>query len=282
MTPHLPPELEREIFEFAAASDPFNAQLRLRLLLVARRVRIWIDPLIYSHIVFSRTNNWTRLKRIIASKPPDFLARHVKSVFMPTSVVSIYEASEIVEACPDVERLACWIDHKAPFDGMPMFPQTIPLHLPMPALSRLSIELSHFLCLPSVPRLNANLTHLELVYWDKHAANYPATISLAQFTRLSHLALRPDDLRFQWTAPVVRSMIQSCAGLKVVALMDYGLMGHALMVGRELRDKRVANVVSEVAIHDWDPALKRVHAWEVQGRDGDMWERAEDIIRRNP
>jgi hypothetical protein len=36
--PRLPPELERAIFELAAADD---AQMILRLVLVARRVRAW-------------------------------------------------------------------------------------------------------------------------------------------------------------------------------------------------------------------------------------------------
>ncbi|KAH8833220.1 hypothetical protein DL96DRAFT_1705228 [Flagelloscypha sp. PMI_526] len=45
LPPLFPPELERQIFTYAATSTPST---RSALLLVARRVRYWMEPLQYS------------------------------------------------------------------------------------------------------------------------------------------------------------------------------------------------------------------------------------------
>ncbi|KAJ7689440.1 hypothetical protein B0H17DRAFT_1202331 [Mycena rosella] len=270
----LPPELELHIFESVAKASPYDAALRLTLMLVARRVQIWVEPLAYHCLVFSKTNSWTRLKRIAESKPPEFLARHVKSICMPISTVSILEAAEILSACTGVERLACWIDH-----GVTALPQSIPVQ--SLALSRLSIELSHFLALPAaLPSLHAQLTHLELIYWEAHAEHYPATVDLARFPRLTHLALRSDAARFHWPLEMVESLKRSCLHLRMLVLLDY-VLGASDSVVRGLNDRRVVRVITEVALHDWEPGAKSFHEWEIRMGEADMWARGEDIIQRN-
>ncbi|KAF7304549.1 hypothetical protein HMN09_00857600 [Mycena chlorophos] len=47
--PRLPPELERVIFEFAAWGD---RRATLKLLLVARRVHVWLEPLVHRVLIF--------------------------------------------------------------------------------------------------------------------------------------------------------------------------------------------------------------------------------------
>ncbi|KAJ7461764.1 hypothetical protein B0H11DRAFT_2055917 [Mycena galericulata] len=273
--PRLPPELEIQIFESVAKASPYDAALRLNLMLVAHRVQVWVEPFAYHCLVFSRVNNWARLKWIITSKPKDFLAKHVRSICMPLSTVTMEEASEILAACTGTERLACWIDH-----GAGPAP-SIPIHaLP---LRRLSIELEHFLALPAdLPALHAHLTHLELVYWGKHAESYPATVDLTRFSHLTHLALRSDAMYFQWSLEAVSSMMATCRRLKVVVLLDYFMSNTPQAIRQALNDSRVVVVLSEVAVHDWDPTAKPFHEWEIRvGRKEDMWARGEDIIRRN-
>ncbi|KAJ7760782.1 hypothetical protein B0H14DRAFT_3511012 [Mycena olivaceomarginata] len=273
----LPPELEIQIFESVARDSPYDAAQRLRLMLVARRVKIWVEPFVYPCLAFSRVNNWDRLKHIVATKPRDFLARHVKSICMPLHTVTMQEASEILSACTGVERLACWINHMA---GEALaIPQSIPIQ--GLALSRLSIELSHFLCLPAdLPHTHASLTHLELVYWEEHAEHYPATLDLARFPYLTHLALRNEALRFQWPLQLARSMKDSCGRLKVMVLVDFEV-GSAEMVRRALSDVRAVVVLSQVVLHDWEPMAKTFPEWSLRLGKGDMWARGEDIIRRN-
>jgi len=250
-------------------------------MLVARRVKIWIEPLVYECIVFSRANNWTRLKRIIASKPPDFLACNVKSVCMPLFTVSTQEASEIISLCPGVQRIACWIDHRGTTEATTAIPWSIPIQTL--ALRRLSIELSHFLSLSvSFPaaHLMSGLTHLELIYWDTHKEHYPAALDLAFLHNLTHLALRSDSARYQWPLHMVAGVLSSCRHLKLLALVDYGV-GDAALVRLGLRDPRAVLVISEVALHDWEPKAKRFHEWEVRLGTEDMWTRGEAMIRRN-
>lgn len=49
----LPPELEIRIFELVVRASPFDAALRLSLMLVARRVQIWYFcmPVLYSRLL---------------------------------------------------------------------------------------------------------------------------------------------------------------------------------------------------------------------------------------
>ena len=224
----------------------------------------------------SRVNNWDRLKRIAASKPQGFLAKHVKSICMPVSTVSVREASEILALCTGLERLACWIDHR-PADAA--FPQSICVGTL--ALRRLSIELSHFLSLSDdLGAFEAHLTHLELIYWETHVAHYPTTVDLARFPRLTNFALRSDSTRFQWPLEMVLSMKRSCLRLEILVLLDY-LRGHSEAALLGLNDRRVVRVISEVALYDWEPESKKVHEWEVRLGKGDMWTRGEDMIRRN-
>jgi hypothetical protein len=238
-----------------------------------------VEPFIYHCLLFSKANSWDRLKRILASKPPDFLAKHVRSICMLLSTVSMQEASEILSLCTGVQRLACWIDHRATAETTVV--AVIPRWLPSKTvvLRRLSIELSHFLCLlADLP--TTNLTHLELVYWEANAEQYPATLDLARFHHLTHLALRSDGQRFQWSLPMVSATMATCRHLKILVLLDYAV-GEAEFVRRGLNDPRAVLVLSEVALHDWEPTAKTFHPWEIRLGKTDMWARGEDIIRRN-
>lgn len=144
------------------------------------------------------------------------------------------------------------------------------------------MELEHFLSLPAdLPALHAHLTHLELVYWENYAESYPVTIDLARFSHLTHLALRSDAMRFQWQLQAVSSMMATCRHLKILVLLDYNVSHGPDAIRRALGDSRVVVVISEVALHDWDPTAKPVHQWEVRMGKADMWARGEDIIRRN-
>ncbi|KAJ7052082.1 hypothetical protein C8F01DRAFT_1376424 [Mycena amicta] len=73
--PQLPRELEREIFYTAALLHPLTIP---KLLRVARRVLIWVEPLLYRTLrIGNRPSHVSQLKAA-STKPPEFLARAVQ------------------------------------------------------------------------------------------------------------------------------------------------------------------------------------------------------------
>ncbi|KAJ7366053.1 hypothetical protein DFH08DRAFT_162878 [Mycena albidolilacea] len=93
-TPMLPPELERTIFEFSASSD---LRCILTLLLVAKRVRTWMEPLLYRRLSVSHKDflghddcdlirmSSNECLNVLDSKPASFLRDHVRHLAL-TSV----------------------------------------------------------------------------------------------------------------------------------------------------------------------------------------------------
>ncbi|KAJ6487806.1 hypothetical protein C8R45DRAFT_1213824 [Mycena sanguinolenta] len=272
----LPPELELNIFQLVARTTPYDATLRLRLMLVARRVKIWVEPFVYHCVAFSKANTWARLKRIVATKPPDFLARHVMSLCIPPKTVTLQEASEILLACTGVQRLAWWIDSFTDAPG------AIPHSVQTLALCRLSMELAHFFCFAAdLPILHAHLTHLELIFCEEYAAAYPATLDLACFHHLTHLALRSDSMRLYWPLDLVSSMLDSCGSLQILVLLDHVFGVGETVIRRPLNDPRAVLVLTQDTLYDWEPSARPLPEWELPLGEGDMWERGEDIIRGN-
>ncbi|KAH8818570.1 hypothetical protein DL96DRAFT_1749530 [Flagelloscypha sp. PMI_526] len=78
LLPLFPPELVRPILTYAARLTPETLSA---LLLVARHVHDWIEPLRYSHLVINvRTPQ--RFLRLLSEKSPNFLAAHVSVVML--------------------------------------------------------------------------------------------------------------------------------------------------------------------------------------------------------
>ncbi|KAH8818569.1 hypothetical protein DL96DRAFT_1621458 [Flagelloscypha sp. PMI_526] len=98
--PRFPPELERPIFTYAANQSPKTLS---SLLLVARRVHQWIEPLQYSTLDLGPDTS-SGFIRMISEKPSDFLGTRV-SVLLLTSYSEIYgmnwfsSASHILRHC---------------------------------------------------------------------------------------------------------------------------------------------------------------------------------------
>ncbi|KAF7336125.1 hypothetical protein MVEN_02159600 [Mycena venus] len=99
---HLPIELERVIFELAAWLSPKTITT---LILVARRVCIWIEPQLY-HVVLS-TRGTERLQQIMDSKPPEFLRKHIHHLALCGSIPR-NDMARILSTCTNVRDLAVW------------------------------------------------------------------------------------------------------------------------------------------------------------------------------
>ncbi|KAJ6571218.1 hypothetical protein B0H19DRAFT_658249 [Mycena capillaripes] len=107
--PRFPPELEREIFEIAAPSLPMAIPT---LMLIASRVRDWVEPLLYRVIIV--IPSWRHISgfpvvpidtllRKIVNKPQSFFAgaRHM----LLNGAIEAPSIEAILAACPGVTNL---------------------------------------------------------------------------------------------------------------------------------------------------------------------------------
>ncbi|KAH8810388.1 hypothetical protein DL96DRAFT_1627046 [Flagelloscypha sp. PMI_526] len=117
---HLPEELERAIFLIAATSDE---SLISSLLLVAQRVKEWIEPLRFRSLVVETCDflqvrhpgkdlqNLDREQRICwlaLGKPAEFLARHVKFVQVSVERSGFDTIVPFLSLMPSLTDLAIW------------------------------------------------------------------------------------------------------------------------------------------------------------------------------
>ncbi|KAJ7052100.1 hypothetical protein C8F01DRAFT_1376441 [Mycena amicta] len=104
--PRLPRELEREIFYTSALLHPSTIPTLLR---VARRVLIWVEPLLYRTLQFSNHPYDVSRLNAASTKPPEFLARTVRCVVLyagPTYARDYEAADGTLSMCTGVTGLA--------------------------------------------------------------------------------------------------------------------------------------------------------------------------------
>ncbi|TFK74248.1 hypothetical protein BDN72DRAFT_833579 [Pluteus cervinus] len=98
-SPRLPPELEREIFELAARID--RAVCR-SLLVVSKRVYLWIEPLLYETIIQDK-----RSGKEATFPLPEGKSRYVRNLLLG-GTVDWSSTDEILRDCPNITNLAVW------------------------------------------------------------------------------------------------------------------------------------------------------------------------------
>ncbi|KAJ6496077.1 hypothetical protein C8R45DRAFT_1211768 [Mycena sanguinolenta] len=101
---NLPPELERVIFELVAWEEPSMIKT---LILVAKRICVWIEPELYRVLLFSGLESAKRLLKIMESKPPEFLQKHVHHLALSTSI-DRSDVTRVLSICTSVHDLALW------------------------------------------------------------------------------------------------------------------------------------------------------------------------------
>ncbi|KAJ7620356.1 hypothetical protein FB45DRAFT_150057 [Roridomyces roridus] len=97
--PVFPPEIERHIFELCALGRPV---LVPKLILVAWRIKHWIEPILYRTMDGYRAFTSEALLSAIHTKPPGFIATAVQNLSIYDSAAG-YE--EILSACTGVINL---------------------------------------------------------------------------------------------------------------------------------------------------------------------------------
>jgi hypothetical protein len=182
----LPVEIERPIFECAAWQDRTTAH---ELLLVARRVKIWVEPIVYTVVTLldSETHHkrpgassLNRFLSVFNSRPPEFFSNRVTHLCLtPDTSFEEEQAIIVLETCINVENLA--------YGGSVYTWDTIVSLLHSPRLRRLSIELPRPAPTPEHARkltpVMKQLTHLDVL------SVWPHVAVLDLVPNLTHLAL---------------------------------------------------------------------------------------------
>ncbi|KAJ7900550.1 hypothetical protein B0H14DRAFT_3852369 [Mycena olivaceomarginata] len=267
--PILPVELEKEIFQMAAYSRPLSIPC---LMLVARRVKIWVEPLLFQVVVLSRHQCLDKTFipytypiaddddfSSIQSQPTSVLrdsVRHLLLLRVPKTV-----AEFIVSASSTVEDL--WISTAEPIAFLLPFIGILPLKRLYCDLKELfahkaQIDFGH--------PLFSRLTHLEL--FDQKATD--SYFDLALIPYLTHLAFNvPGLLHMSLT------LLKTCKSLRVLVLVTL-MPGHLseMIVKREVlwqlsEDPRFVRMFCLEFVDDWKTGALT---------GSDYWSRAEDFI----
>ncbi|KAF8149383.1 hypothetical protein B0H34DRAFT_184801 [Crassisporium funariophilum] len=214
--PVFPFELEREIFERAESEHHLCATT---LVLVAHRVRQWIEPKIYKIVMYAGSSQRYRYPpmHLHDKLVPRFsqwkqYAHHAKHVLLQD--MEGQDAAEILSLCTNVEDLALWVLSDIG-DQLPSVISSLPM-------KRLSIDVQALLTPSPSPltqsefkfdeTLFTNLTHLDIISGEEWPWNNWKRLAL--IPRLTHLALN-GEIRTEF----MRGVLDECLALEVLVVL---------------------------------------------------------------
>ncbi|KAJ6574571.1 hypothetical protein B0H19DRAFT_1124825 [Mycena capillaripes] len=265
--PALPAELERLIFEVAATSWPRSI---LRFMLVAWRVKIWVEPLLYRTIIVADHRPDLRpkfrkdsgpfaiesstLNSLIHSKPPSFFKYSVRQLYL--SQLDPETEAVVLDACSNVENF--WLSAQT---------SATVLRLNMP-LKRLHCSLKALFGPDQIDfsRLFTSITHLEIF-------DVPTNIedevwsALTRLPHLTHLAFNNDDY-----LPLCLTLLQTWEALQALVVLVYDRDGGLPEVDDDLaQHPRFVLMVCQWYLEDW---MRGAHTGD------DYWSRADNFIAK--
>ncbi|KAJ7053574.1 hypothetical protein C8F01DRAFT_1260554 [Mycena amicta] len=260
----LPRELERVIFRATALLYPSTIPTLLR---VARRVLVWVEPLLYRTLNIGAISN-SQLNAASA-KPPTFLARAVRSVVLHADP-TYNGVIETLCLCTGVTGLA--------IIGGTYAEKLLPVLSAMP-IRRIAGSLFEILGLTadSQPKeiaahpLLRCLTHIDLFeqLHDPQVRSLIGAISFLPF--LTHLGINHCSGILNTVCEWIERILKTCQSLRIVAILDYdppgGLSAHQAEIPKSLRDPRLV--------------LCSTRSWFEGVLDGpNFWTVAEDFVAR--
>ncbi|KAJ7876507.1 hypothetical protein B0H14DRAFT_2714090 [Mycena olivaceomarginata] len=263
VSPALPPELERLIFEIYALAHPRSIP---KLMLVAQRVKEWVEPLLYRTMVVESDQPLAGLPTYAANvvvaairdKPSSLFIAAVRNLCL--FYWSTYDTQAILAVCTGVENL--WLP------GLENNRKLIPLLAALPIKQLYASCYRILRTLPPTHRVFSRLTHLELedllpVSVD---CNFLAG-AVSLLPRLTHLSFNYSGLIL--TCPRI---LESCATLRVlVCLNSYVMRVYDLDELGLTRDVRFVVMHVRGYVEDWYTGTQ-------SGED--YWSRAEIFIAK--
>ncbi|KAJ6545395.1 hypothetical protein B0H19DRAFT_1167567 [Mycena capillaripes] len=212
--PNLPPELERQIFEIAALLYP---EYIPALILVAQRVKTWIEPMLYGVLYLCRTPDPEKpirqlplatVRSLIESRPASFFHTHVRHIrlfeFYDDVLDDIMKILAVCDATVNLQLLLASADSLLPCLGaLPLQRLAVNLRTLFPS----TIDFLH--------PVFAQITHLDLFDFEMNDVEWGSWSALAKMPQLTHLSflnnLVPNTL---WKAALTH-----CKSLQVLAIM---------------------------------------------------------------
>ncbi|KAJ7620363.1 hypothetical protein FB45DRAFT_1062652 [Roridomyces roridus] len=258
--PILPPEIERHIFEICALGRPVVVP---KLILVAWRVKQWIEPFLYRTIILGPEHSPTdgyptftpeALLSAIHTKPPGFIAAAVRNLGIYDSTTAGYE--QILAACTGVTNLRIL-----------SFDTAFSAHIPSTLRQ---------LCVYAFPHQSTNTLFSQLTHLD--VLDYPGPdLDLDVF--YSSIILLPCLTHISFSdpfcAPRFLSLLRTCPKIEVLFYCDGE---QAPLPDKESLAEDLRFVVlrySDLRTWDWDADWHMgVHC----GRD--YWYRVERFIQK--
>ncbi|KAJ6505248.1 hypothetical protein C8R45DRAFT_1181366 [Mycena sanguinolenta] len=182
--PRLPPELERGVFEIAALAQPTWVPV---LMLVARRVKCWVEPCLY-RVVFLSGGGMEKLHKL---KLPRFNVdeldarfpnlRHSKHLFIDRDYVRGTALKNWLLACTGVTNLFAYLRYT---------PEMLTSISGFTNIAYLTIDV-RALCSTAIPLpLFLSVTHLELLDFSTQNEDVESVcLNISLIPCLTHIAL---------------------------------------------------------------------------------------------
>ncbi|KAJ6476743.1 hypothetical protein C8R47DRAFT_1220225 [Mycena vitilis] len=271
LTPKLPADLERQIFEVASLVWPRSIP---RFLLVAWRVNTWVEPLLYRIFIVHDARAYLRdksrdgagplaiessaLRSLIHAQGPRFFKAAVRHLLLGSHTLDETEEAYLLSTCSKVENLWCSAQTYATLAQIDMPLKRLHCRLntlfePKP------IDFTH--------QLFASMTHLE-VFDLPVRLDVDVWAAVTHLPCLTHLAFNDDHY-----LPVCRVVLQTSSALQVLALMVHNRAqtDAERWKGWNLMDVRFVAMVCDEAVEDW---IAGAHT------GADYWSRAEEFIAK--
>ncbi|KAJ7622346.1 hypothetical protein FB45DRAFT_1061880 [Roridomyces roridus] len=269
--PVLPHELEQEIFVTAAYIEPLAIP---KFMLVAWRVKLWVEPLLYRVVMLSGSEADNALGLNAASWYPCRSDLFIQSLGSPSTLgesihhlclvsVDPDRIQPILSAASNVQDL--WINNLTR-DHWPIV-STMPLrrlHCSLEAFTLPKIDFRH--------PMFSQLTHFELTFVP-HFTEDVWSAGLAAIPNLTHFAYN-SDLELLSLSP---TLLRGCESLRALIFLA---MAHMPILARSTidphlkdlaRDPRFVQLVCTRYVRDWQMgALKGI----------DYWARADEFISK--
>ncbi|KAF5376234.1 hypothetical protein D9615_008565 [Tricholomella constricta] len=266
-----PEELQRFIFETAARADAWTAR---QLVLVARHVRNWIEPILYECILIRCQRDAALLFETIGSKNRGFFAAHVKYLGIGDTV-TFQQAKAILAVCShSIVDFAVWGNTRNPTIFFPF----IRSH----HIRRLSLKSQHPSELTFPPSLLSSLTHLMILdgpyswFQMREAARHTKSCdttdpeycnAVALFRSLTHFGVCSQN----WGS--TQAILKVAENLKYfVVIVPPQFKATAIIAQRieEIGDRRVVLVEHSHTVESWKASVRG---------ETSVWERAERLVK---
>ncbi|KAJ7266460.1 hypothetical protein B0H12DRAFT_161387 [Mycena haematopus] len=264
--PALPVELERAIFEIAAISRPRAIP---KFMLVALRVKIWVEPLLYRTLLLDSPrlslgdkNSPVRIEcghliSLIHSKPSNFFRDSVRNLCLAHDLAE--QETIVLSTCSTIENL--WLSRQTTVKMIDFNLPLKQLHCTVEGMFPSSqVDFTH--------RIFSSITHLEIFDGPK-SIDTEVWSALTRIPHLTHLAF--NDPRF---LPLCLALLPTWESLRALLLvldteMDIALDNYD---ATDLaQDRRFVVSVCVNYLRDWIKGIQT---------GCDYWSRAEDFIAK--